>query len=140
MCMNDSLDTAGILRRMRQAYAVKNDSELAGALGLSVSALSNWRQRNSPPFAICADIACKKSISLDWLIFGIGEMQRDSCENVRKGEKSQMPNAAAQRISQFVTWWGIHRSQDELVWLEQQIKRAIPEYGEWLASPSRHQG
>lgn len=29
-------------------------------LNLAVSAPSNWRQRNSPPFAICADITAKK--------------------------------------------------------------------------------
>lgn len=28
----------------------------------TVSAPSNWRQRNSPPFAICTDIAAKKGV------------------------------------------------------------------------------
>ena len=138
-CMDRPLNTDDIIRRMRQAYAVKNDSELADALGLSVSAPSNWRQRNSPPFAICADIARKKGVSLDWLIFGVGDTRlgmygdrssHSEWEGLPHGQKS-----AAQRISQFVNWWHMNRTQDETIWLEQQLKRSVPEYGEWLIAP-----
>jgi hypothetical protein len=27
-----------------------------------------------------------------------------------------------------------------MVWLEQQVKRTVPEYGEWLASPTANHG
>jgi hypothetical protein len=35
-----------------------------------------------------------------------------------------------------VNWWAVNRSQDEMTWLEQQFKRAVPEYGEWLVTLS----
>ncbi|MBE1161499.1 helix-turn-helix domain-containing protein [Dyella acidiphila] len=138
--MTKPIDTDGILRRMRQLYAAKNDSELALALGLSISAVSNWRQRNSPPFAICAHIACKNDISLDWLIFDIGTMKLGVPAKVQKDARHPGADVSVQRISEFVTWWSIHRSRDELIWLEQQIRRAVPEYGEWLVCPSDTEG
>ena len=134
------MDVNDIIQRMRQVYGAKNDSALAAALNLAVSAPSNWRQRNSPPFGICADIAMEKGVSLDWLIFGIGDMrlggraeaQHDSAHT----ETPRAESSAADRLSQFVYWWHVSRSQDEMIWLEQQFKRAVPEYAEWLATRS----
>ncbi|HET7332792.1 hypothetical protein [Dyella sp.] len=42
------------------------------------------------------------------------------------------------RLSVFrnLYWWAINRTQDEMIWLEQQFKRAVPEYGEWMANPA----
>jgi hypothetical protein len=138
-CMNHAVDADDIIRRMRQVFSAKNDSELADALGFSVSAPSNWRQRNSPPFAICAEIACENGVSLDWLIFGIGEMPLGARgDTLGPEDEKGGPHAedhAAQRVSRFVNWWYLNRTRDEMIWLEQQFKRAVPEYGEWLAIP-----
>lgn len=133
------MDVNDIIQRMRQVYGAKNDSALANELNLAVSAPSNWRQRNSPPFGICVDIAAEKGISLDWLIFGIGDMHL----GVRSGTPRKQPcmdaqsaeSPAADRLSQFVYWWAVNRTSDEMIWLEQQIKRAVPEYSEWMATP-----
>lgn len=130
------MDVNDIIQRMRQVYGAKNDSALANELNLAVSAPSNWRQRNSPPFGICAEIAAKKGVSLDWLIFGIGDMRLGvRATTPRKQGRAEAPpveSPAANRLSQFVYWWAVNRTQDEMIWLEQQFKRAIPEYGEWL--------
>jgi hypothetical protein len=132
------MDANDIIQRMRQVYGAKNDSALAAALNLAVSAPSNWRNRNSPPFAICADIAAEKGISLDWLIFGIGDMRlgvrTETPGTPGRAETQPTPSPAAERLSQFVYWWAVNRSQDEMIWLEQQFKRAVPEYGDWLAN------
>jgi DNA-binding transcriptional regulator YiaG len=132
------MDADDIIRRMRQVYDVKHDTELALVLGLSKAAPSNWRQRNSPPYEICVEIAGKKGVSLDWLIFGVGNMRL----GVREAMPAQSPHQdapgisspRAERLSQFVYWWHVNRTQDEMVWLETQFKRAVPEYGEWLAN------
>src|SRR5581483_11045413 len=133
------MDVNDIIHRMRLVSGAKNDSALAAELNLAVSAPSNWRQRNSPPYGICADIAAKKGVSLDWLIFGIGDMRLGvRSEAPRQQEHEEVhPNQspAAERLSQFVYWWAINRTQDEMIWLEQQFKRAVPEYGEWMANP-----
>jgi hypothetical protein len=134
------MDADDIIQRMRQVYAVKRDTELALALGLSKAAPSNWRQRNSPPYDLCVDIASKKGVSLDWLIFGVGDMRLGARAPVSLDPAvDEVPlesSAAAERLSQFVYWWHINRTHDEMVWLEQQFKRAVPEYGEWLTTPT----
>jgi hypothetical protein len=140
-CVGERLmDVEDIIQRMRQVYGAKNDSALAAELNLAVSAASNWRNRNSPPIAICVDIAAKKGVSLDWLIFGIGEMRVDVKSDPPRehGQATTPPSQspAAERLSQFVNWWAVNRSQDEMTWLEQQFKRAVPEYGEWLVTLS----
>jgi hypothetical protein len=132
------MDVDGILGRMRLVCEAKNDTELAAKLNLSISAPSNWRQRNSPPLGTCAEMAVKKGISLDWLIFGTGDMYLGVQEDVPTyGDREAISFdlvSAAERITQFVKWWYVNRSHDEVVWLEQQFKRAVPEYAEWLVS------
>jgi len=135
-----SMDADDIIQRMRQVYAVKHDTELALALGLSKAAPSNWRQRNSPPYDICVEIAGKKGVSLDWLVFGVGDMRLGArapapLDTVHQEAPSE-PSAAAERLSQFVYWWHVNRTQDEMTWLEQQFKRTVSEYGEWLSNPA----
>jgi hypothetical protein len=131
------MDADEIIRRMRQVYEVKHDTELALALGLSKAAPSNWRQRNSPPYELCVEVASKRGVSLDWLVFGIGDMRlgaRAVAPLDTAPEDASVPTGAADRLSQFVYWWHVNRTQDEMTWLEQQFKRAVPEYGERLAN------
>jgi transcriptional regulator with XRE-family HTH domain len=132
------LDADAIIVRMRQVYGVKYDTELATELGLSKAAPSNWRQRNSPPYEICVEIARNKGISLDWLIFGVGKMRlgtrKETSPGKERAETLAATHPAAERLSQFVYWWQVSHTQDEMIWLEQQFRRAVPEYGEWLVT------
>jgi transcriptional regulator with XRE-family HTH domain len=134
------LDVDAIILRMRQVFGVTYETELAAALGLSKAAPSNWRQRNSPPYEICTDIAREKGVSLDWLIFGIGDMRlggrAEAPQDPEHLESLPAHSPAAERVSQFVYWWHVNRTQDEMIWLEQQFKRAVPEYGDWLVTQS----
>lgn len=130
------LDSAAIVVRMRQAVGAKNDGELSAALGLNgASTPSNWRQRNSPPFAFCANIAAALGVSLDWLVFGRGRVA-DAGE--ARSDAAPQPVAAAatasaQRITRFVNEWDATRPEEEMIWLEQHLKRTVPEYAAWLA-------
>jgi hypothetical protein len=132
------VDVNGIIERLRLVYGAKNDSQLSQALNLGKSATSNWRHRNAPPVDICFETACSKGVSMDWLLFGVGDMPLGQASaapvvSLRNGSFPSQP--AVERISRFVDWWGANRSQDEMAWLEQQLRRAVPEYGEWLTNP-----
>lgn len=135
-----TMEAEDIIRRMRQVYGVKTDTALAAELNLAISAPSNWRQRNSPPYAICVDIAVKKGVSLDWLILGVGDMRPSGAvgtfASAEHATSPSAPSPTAERLSQFVYWWAVSRTQDEMIWLEQQFKRAVPEYGDWLITQS----
>lgn len=133
------LDADKIILRMRQAVGVKNDVGLSAALGLSgASTPSNWRQRNSPPFAYCASIAAALGVSMDWLVLGRHRhAETATTDTVAKSASAAVPMAStrsAERITRFVNEWEATRSHEEVIWLEQHLKRTVPEYAEWLAS------
>lgn len=131
-----AVNAGDIISRMREVVGAKNDSELAAAVGLGVNAPSNWRQRNSPPYSWCADIAHAYGVSLDWLVFGRGPRQLS-----RTAERSPAGPAghgldlspSGRRITQFVGDWDATRPEAESIWLEQHLKRSVPEFAEWLA-------
>jgi len=126
-----------IIVRMRQVVGVKNDAGLSAALGLSgASTPSNWRQRNSPPFAFCANIAAALGVSLDWLVLGRNRHAEQASIGDKGGPASvPMPTTpSAERITRFVNEWEATRSHEEVIWLEQHLKRTVPEYAEWLTN------
>lgn len=125
-----------VISRMREVASAKNDAELAAVLGLGVNAPSNWRQRNSPPYAFCANMAQAYGVSLDWLVFGrgpkrVGRAAETETASTTTGGVGLSPSG--RRITQFVGEWDAARAEAEAIWLEQHIKRTVPEYAEWLA-------
>jgi hypothetical protein len=134
------MDIEGIIERLRLAHSVKNDSQLAQALGLAKSAASNWRFRKAVPVDICFETACTKGISMDWLLFGVGTMQlgASGAEPAHAAPDAVPPawSPAVERIARFAQWWYVNRSPDEMAWLETQLRRAVPEYREWLENPA----
>ena len=51
-------------------------------------------------------------------------------------ERPSLKNPQALRITQFVEFWDRTRTDEEVIWLEQQIKRNAPEYRDWLPGDS----
>ncbi|GAA0680914.1 helix-turn-helix domain-containing protein [Dyella marensis] len=128
-----------IIVRMRQVVGVKTDAGLSTALGLGgASTPSNWRNRNSPPFAYCANIAAALGVSMDWLVLGRHRhAESASTGTPDRGGSASVPMAStpsAERITRFVNEWEATRSPEEVIWLEQHLKRTVPEYSEWLAN------
>lgn len=129
------MDANAIIDRLRQVFGASNDTALSKALGLGTSAPNNWRSRNAPPYAICAQVSEDRDVSLDWLIFGTGDMSRAA--ELAKTAAAKPRSETAQRIIQFVEIWDTTRQPEETIWLEQQLRRSVPEYGEWLATDAR---
>ncbi len=69
-------DVRQVLDRMQLLLGVKNDSELAAALGINRSTMGSWVSREAVPYAICVSLAAEKGASLDWLLSGVGPMLR----------------------------------------------------------------
>ena len=66
-----------VLARMKTIYGVEKDAELARALDISPQTLSSWRQRSAIPYSLCVECAKRRGASLDWLLYGEGQMTRD---------------------------------------------------------------
>ncbi|EBA1657922.1 bacteriophage CI repressor [Salmonella enterica] len=65
-----------VLNRLMVVFKVNNDSELARSLGVNRQTLASWRKRDSIPYSLCVSIAEQRDVSLDWLLSGIGEIER----------------------------------------------------------------
>lgn len=129
------VDADEVIRRMRQLHAVKSDTALATALDLAPSAPSNWRQRNRPPLALCVRMALTHGVSLDWLVLGVGDVRAKGAGQVRDASEAVYRSSSdvAARITRFVAQWDASRAPAELIWLEQHLRRTVPEYDKWLA-------
>lgn len=75
-------DDAPILERAKHALSVKSDYELSKQLGISTSAMSGYRKRQSLPMEQCIKIAEKTGVSLDWLILGKGNQQAQTQSSI----------------------------------------------------------
>lgn len=65
-----------IIVRLKQITATSTDSGLSERLGVSPQTLSSWKGRERLPYSICVDLADQYGICLDWLLTGLGPMQR----------------------------------------------------------------
>lgn len=120
------LETHQIVQRLGEALGTPTNVALAERLGVGPSAISNWIKRNVPPVQLMSDIAEKEGLSLDWLLFDVGSARRDAVVPT-------FATAQGKRLVEFILAWEHSRPAEELVWLEQQVKRAVPEYAQWLA-------
>ena len=83
--MKNVIEKEKVLERLKAAYNIKKNTELAAFLGISKPTLSNWGSRNSIDY----DLVFSKceNINLDWLLTGRGSMFRDD-GSVRTREES----------------------------------------------------
>ena len=79
--MNKSL----ILNRIKLAYSLKNDAELARFLEIQRNTLSNWYSRNTIDYDKVF-LKCE-SLNFDWLLTGQGEMLKED-NNLPMASKS----------------------------------------------------
>jgi Bacteriophage CI repressor helix-turn-helix domain. len=121
-----------VINRLRQLLGAATDLELAEKMGIGRTAPSNWRNRNSIPYELVAEVAKRERVSLDWLIFGqaLPLPEGVAGETEPRVETPKLSPEAA-RISQFVEFWDSTRPHTEMVWLEVQLRRTVPEYAEW---------
>lgn len=61
-----------VLERIKEAYNIDKDADLATFLGISRSTLSNWGNRNSIDYDLVFS-KCEQ-VNLDWLLTGRGSM------------------------------------------------------------------
>jgi hypothetical protein len=67
---------ADVLIRLKTLFNVESDKALSVGLGVSTPTISAWRQRNSPPYELCVQIAQERGVDLNWLLTGEGEMMK----------------------------------------------------------------
>lgn len=68
--LSGGIDVASIIERMKRAYEVSSDAELAEHMEIAKTTISSWRRRNSIPLDACLKAALETFLSLDELITG----------------------------------------------------------------------
>lgn len=61
-----------VIARLKAAYRVRSDRQLAADLRVSTSTLASWKSRNSIPLELIVEQALLLNLSLDYLILGRG--------------------------------------------------------------------
>lgn len=67
-----------VLARLKLLMGCETDAELSRALRISPQTLSSWKIRDSIPYSICIDVARQHTCSLDWLLLGEPEQNRET--------------------------------------------------------------
>lgn len=77
-----------IVDRLRSLKGLRTDAEVASALDMTTTALSNHKTRRSIPYEALSTFCDNEKVSLDWLLTGEG--------GIKRGEKGERPQMAAE--------------------------------------------
>lgn len=121
--------------RMKVATGCANDAQLAKFLGISTGDLANRKSRNAIPWDRYLKVCVSLSVSVDWLLTGIGPMKRDVQTADSPGEyvvKKKLVDKELEGVRIWLTSWWETANADERIWMKVQMRRCFPEYGSWL--------
>ncbi|MBN2702549.1 MAG: helix-turn-helix domain-containing protein [Methylohalobius sp. ZOD2] len=117
-------DILGILDRLRAIFGTSSDATLARALGVQKTTLSSWKARNSIPYEKCVQVAEEKGISLDWLLSGIGSMEREVLE-IREQPPEYLSNPRREKL--LALFDGLSEEQQLAILAVAEEKRRLSE-------------
>lgn len=73
-------NVADQVERLKKVFHVKTDVALAEKLGKDKNTVSVWRRRNSIPQNVFRKVSVDESVSMDWLVSGVGSMELQSAD------------------------------------------------------------
>lgn len=115
-----------VVARLMKLTNSKKDGDLANALGVPKSNISNWRSRGSIPLDECLEIATEKKISLDWLILG-------------RGDESMPPTVFADHDFESVVLYDIEASAGHgAIFDTENVMRSLKFNKQWLTEEGLH--
>lgn len=99
-----------IIERLRHAYGVSNDSQLARAMRLSNSSvIQGWRARSKVPMSRIEQAEYEKGINKNWIISGKGEAKA-FCKEMWPGVDALIANSETEE-SETQTLLGLSKEQ-----------------------------
>lgn len=118
--MNKSL----ILNRIKIAYSLKNDAELARFLEIQHNTLSNWYSRNTIDYDKVF-LKCEL-LNFDWLITGDGEMLKNPEIAVSPSQPQENDNEIISLLRDKIALLESNNQlqQDKIAYLEQRLELA----------------
>lgn len=71
-----------IIDRIKKLKGLRDDDEVAVALGMTKGNLSSYKTRQAIPYEYLSKFCRQESVSFDWLLTGEGEMYRKVSETI----------------------------------------------------------
>lgn len=79
-----------VIDRAKEAMGIEHDQDLATKLSVSRSTVAAWRRRGSIPTKYLSEMMIEGTVSLDWLLTGVGDRMsanRDGWANMRESDE-----------------------------------------------------
>lgn len=76
--MKDENNFSHVMDRCKKFLKIKNDCDVAKALGMSASTFNERKKRDSIPYSDLIKLADSENVDLNWLLSGEGTMYRDA--------------------------------------------------------------
>ena len=80
-------DFLDVIARFKEATGARTDTELAHCVGLRQSSISSAKSKREIPPGWAIEIAKRFNVSIDWLLFGIGNKSLGSAEIAPESEQ-----------------------------------------------------
>lgn len=72
-----------VIERIKQVLGISSDTELSKYFSIPKTTISGWKARDSVPYELCVQVSDLMGASLDWLLTGVGAIQRDRVSEAR---------------------------------------------------------
>ena len=110
------------------------------------STFGSWKSRNRIPYEQCLNVSIDKKVDLVWLLTGQGAMYSNPADKLNEAPTVYYPaakdikkNWRKSRLEAFIDAFFEDSTEDDDIWLEGQIKRAVPDFDKFLSNKSIEQ-
>lgn len=149
--MSNTPSADDVIDRLKVALGIVSDADLCRRFKLAPATVSNWRNRDSVPFAFCVSICQQNQISLDWILLGRGSREwpptvatygkANDWTGERIGEyqatRGTDPESRPNGFKRWLLMWWATAPDDERTWMIVQLKKALPDFRSWLEGEGR---
>lgn len=132
--MSRQNESAEVIKRLLNVLNLRSERELSLHLGMGPTAITSARSRGSIPYKAAADVAVERGVSLDYLIFGNGEMVSGVGEPVTPYRVEVLPEEIVRevvlQVAQLIDAEGLRiqpaKLADLIVLVCREVQREAP--------------
>lgn len=68
------------MERLKKVYGVHTDKAVGDSLSKDKNTVSGWKKRGNIPMNVLRKVSVDESVSIDWLVSGVGSMELQSAD------------------------------------------------------------
>lgn len=134
--MRDKKKIGEILRFQRYLdQSGMQPADLAEITGVSERTITNAVYQNIPLGGkFLRELLLKLGVSTDWLLTGNGHMYVNRPDQVEESSQAYpaIPPTRIDHIADFLREWSTYASDQEQIWLEQEMRFRLPQFADYM--------